>query len=148
MADDPYRILGVDPGAPVDEVRRARRRLAKLLHPDIGTGDAAAMAAVNRAYERIVGERSAERGAEAVFTLDVLPVEAFHVLEPAVAERGEVLAADEPYRLEAYLAEPTPCFCTLELVPEAGGTIVTVVVEPAEGVEPPTAAAVVAALLS
>jgi hypothetical protein len=127
----------------VDEVRRARRRLAKVLHPDTGTGDAAAMAAVNQAYEQVVGERASE----ATFTLDVLPVEAFHVVEVAVAERGEVVVADEPYGLEAYLVEPVPCFCRFELAPEAGGTIVTVVVEPAEEVDPPAAAEVVASLL-
>lgn len=142
--DDPYRILGVAPGASVDEVRRARRKLAKALHPDTGRGDATAMAAVNQAYERVIGERASE----ATFTLDVLPVEAFHVVEVAVAERGEVVASDEPYGLEGYLAEPVPCFCRFELVPEAGGTIVTVAVEPAEDVAPPSAAEVVATLFT
>lgn len=86
------------------------------------------MAAVNRAYERI----TAGRKTEASFTLDVLPVDAFHAVEVAVAELGEVLSADEPYGLEAYLTEPARCFCTVELVPEAGGTIVTVFVEAAD----------------
>lgn len=103
----------------------------------------AEMAAVNAAYEAAL----AARGAEAVFTLEVLPVEAFEVVAVAVAAvGGEVLDADEPYALYAYLATPVPCFCRFELVPEAGGTIVTLTVEAAEDVEPPDAASVVAAL--
>ena len=130
----------------MEEVRQARRRLAKELHPDTG-GDDAAMAAVNRAYERI----TAGRQRESSFTLDVLPVDAFHAVEVAVAELGEVVSADEPYGLEAFLAEPARCFCTIELVPEAGGTIVTVCVESADdddsGRRVPPAEEVTAALV-
>lgn len=86
------------------------------------------MAAVNHAYERFVAERSPESS----FTVDVLAVDAFHAVSVAVAESGEVLSADEPYGLEAFLTEPARCFCTIELVPEAGGTIVTVTVEAAD----------------
>ncbi len=32
--DDPYAILGVAPGAPADEVKRAYRQLAAKYHPD------------------------------------------------------------------------------------------------------------------
>lgn len=85
----------------MEEARRARRRLAKSLHPDTG-GDAAAMAAVNRAYERIVAARSPESS----FTVDVLPVDAFHAVEVAVAEVGEVVSADEPYGWRR--SSPTP----------------------------------------
>lgn len=145
--DDPYRILGVPPGASAGDARRAWRRLAKRLHPDAG-GDAGAMAAVNRAYERIRQDRGPEAPDEASFTLDVLPVEAFHLVEVAVAELGEVLSTDEPYGLDGYLADPVACFCRCELAPEAGGTIVTVTVEPAEGVAPPLASAVVDVLVA
>ena len=37
---DPWRTLGLAPGATQDEIRRAYRRLAKLNHPD-AAGDAA-----------------------------------------------------------------------------------------------------------
>ena len=129
----------------MEEVRQARRRLAKRHHPDTG-GDAEAMAAVNRAYDAI----TAGRQPESSFALDVLPVDAFHAVEVAVAELGEVLSADEPYGLEAFLTEPARCFCTIELAPEAGGTIVTVSVEAADdnsGVAAPPAGEVAAALV-
>lgn len=102
------------------------------------------MAAVNRAYERI----RAGQEQESSFTLDVLPVDAFHAVEVAVAELGEVLSADEPYGLETFLTEPARCFCTIELVPEAGGTIVTVTVQAAEeDMAAPSPADVAAALV-
>ncbi|MFM9940327.1 MAG: DnaJ C-terminal domain-containing protein [Hyphomicrobiaceae bacterium] len=41
MADDPYKILGLERSASEDDIRRAFRRLAKELHPDLRPGDAA-----------------------------------------------------------------------------------------------------------
>lgn len=102
------------------------------------------MAAVNRAYARIM---ATTQEPESSFTLDVLPVDAFAAVEVAVAGLGEVLSADEPYGVKAFLTDPAHCFCTIELVPEAGGTIVTVTVHPAEGVGPPPAQDVVAAIV-
>lgn len=102
------------------------------------------MAVVNRAYERIM---ATSHEPEWSFTLDVLPVDAFHAVEVAVAELGELLSADEPYGIEAFLAEPVRCFCAIELAPEAGGTIVTVTVQPAEDGPPPSAHDVAAAII-
>jgi DnaJ-class molecular chaperone len=42
MADDPYAVLGVERGASQQEIRRAFRKLAKELHPDVKPGDRAA----------------------------------------------------------------------------------------------------------
>lgn len=49
---DPYRVLGVEPTASLLDIARARRRLAKLHHPDLVAGDAAAaeMGRINAAW--------------------------------------------------------------------------------------------------
>lgn len=49
---DPYRVLGVEPTASLLEIARARRRQAKLHHPDISAGEAAAarMGRINAAW--------------------------------------------------------------------------------------------------
>lgn len=47
-----YRVLGLDPGADEDAVRRAYRRKAKEVHPD-ADGDRAAFERVNDAYDRL-----------------------------------------------------------------------------------------------
>ena len=64
------------------------------------------------------------------FSVEMLPVEAFEALFVAAYGLGDILVADEPYLLELYLGEPA-CFCRLTLVPEAGGSLVTVEVGPA-----------------
>jgi hypothetical protein len=81
--------------------------------------------------------------------VELLPVEAFEALFLAAYGLGDILVTDEPYLLELYLTEPAPCFCRLTLVPEAGGSIVTVDVGPAaESGEAPTASAVVEVLVA
>ncbi len=48
-----YRILGLDPGADDDAVRRAYREKVKEVHPDTDSGDEESFKRVNRAYERL-----------------------------------------------------------------------------------------------
>ncbi|MEM0923299.1 MAG: molecular chaperone DjiA [Pseudomonadota bacterium] len=62
--NDPHEVLGLDPSAPPDEVKRHYRRLVRDLHPDRmiaqGVPEEARrfaeqrLAAVNRAYERLM----------------------------------------------------------------------------------------------
>ena len=83
------------------------------------------------------------------FSIDRLPAEAFEALFLAAYALGDILVADEPYLLELYLLEPAPCFCRVTLVPEAGGSIVTVDVSPArDGGTAPVTAAVVDVLIA
>ncbi len=59
---NPYAQLGLKPGAPLAEVKRAYRRLAMDLHPDrAGTGDLETFLAVKAAYESIVAHPSVAR---------------------------------------------------------------------------------------
>ena len=39
MSDDPYKVLGVKKDAAQDDIRKAYRKLAKELHPDLNPGD-------------------------------------------------------------------------------------------------------------
>src|SRR5262245_16185111 len=41
MAEDPYKVLGVPRDAPDEEIRRAYRKLAKQLHPDLNPANRA-----------------------------------------------------------------------------------------------------------
>lgn len=56
MAIDPYRTLGLEPGASPAEIKRAYRRLAKAFHPD-SAGEAALprFLAIHEAYDRLTG---------------------------------------------------------------------------------------------
>jgi curved DNA-binding protein CbpA len=69
VGPDPFRTLGLNPGASIDEIRRAYRRLAKANHPD-SAGEAALprFLAIQAAYEALVeptvrgpGSRPAQR---------------------------------------------------------------------------------------
>src|SRR5215510_6227015 len=64
MAEDPYKVLGVQRDASEDDVRRAYRKLAKELHPDLNPANRAAaeerFKKVSAAYE-IVGDPNKRR---------------------------------------------------------------------------------------
>jgi hypothetical protein len=151
---DPFAVLGVTAEASDDELRAARRKLAKELHPDHAGGDTEAMRAVNAAYERAMGSRApgshrsdpepdpagtrepvrrpgpADRSRivhdVASFTIEALPAEAFEALLIAATWLGEPLADEPPYQLDVVLGEPFECWCRLDLVPDAGASTVAV----------------------
>ncbi len=63
MMMDPYKVLGVAPGASEEEIKKAHRTLAKKYHPDLNPGNAAAaekMNEINAAYD-ILTRPGAER---------------------------------------------------------------------------------------
>ena len=56
MVSDPYKVLGLSPGASDEEVKAAYRKLAKKYHPDLNPGNeraAARMNEINAAYDQI-----------------------------------------------------------------------------------------------
>lgn len=143
-------MLGVSPAVGEDELRAARRRLAKDLHPDRAGGDADRMREINVAFEAALAvvtaapiattvdpdpdpepdpapRRSGSHHAHDVasFTIEALPAESFEALLIAATWLGEVIDDDPPYRLDVDLAEPFDCWCRLELVPDAGASTVS-----------------------
>ena len=60
MADDPYATLGVTKNASEEDIRRAFRKLAKELHPDISSGNEERFKKVSSAYE-ILGDADKRR---------------------------------------------------------------------------------------
>lgn len=56
MYQDPYKVLGVSPGASDEEIKKAYRDLTKKYHPDLNPNDpnaAAKMNEINAAYDQI-----------------------------------------------------------------------------------------------
>ena len=145
-------MLGLDRAeATAGSVRQARRGLAKLHHPDVvagGGGGAAAVAdasarltLVNRATDLALADLAArpeapapppagDDAADAAFSIDLLPVEAFELVLLAFSAIGDPKVVDEPYLLEGQVDDPYLGAARVELAPEAGGSIVTVTTWP------------------
>lgn len=160
MTATPHSILGVSTDANAEQIRTARRELARIHHPDAG-GDAAVMQQVNAAAAQAlrllsaagdaVGDAarsadgptpaSASNAADWVgstrdvpsFTIEALPAEAFEALLVATAELGEVEDDDPPYELRTLLSPPLACWCQLDVVPDAGASTVSVSIAPIDG---------------
>lgn len=133
-------ILGLPIGYDLKEFRRARRAALSRAHPDRG-GTVEMFALVEQAVEALskssgstAGIRNAPMHESFVrrdcpsFTISLLPVEAYELLLIAAAELGDLADDEPPYRMEVRMANPTT-WVTLELVPDAGASTVTIVVE-------------------
>ena len=164
MTSDPFDVLGVSRDATLDEVRTARRKLAAEFHPDHG-GDPVRMGEINIAFDAVVAEITVGPGSPPAasvapsqpsggrrypgvqhdapsFTIDTLPAEAFEALLIVTSWMGELLVDDPPYVLEVHLTDPSPCWCRLDLVPDAGSSTVSLTVASIDGTPAPDVEAV------
>jgi len=143
----PFDILGVEPGASQREIRNAWRLKAASLHPDVG-GSHHEMVELNEALTQALAfsaplfeakrEAATQRPARSFiardlscFTIDALPVDAWHILYLCASECGPIIDEEEPYVLEfmmhdTSISELLDVMCRCELVPEAGGSTVHV----------------------
>lgn len=128
-------FLRLDRGFDASDVAMARRRALKRHHPDHG-GSRELLERVDQAVGIVLSsttpmEQPPRRTGRMVqdcpsFTIDVLPVEAFEMLLLAAAALDADVADEEPpYVLEVLLRSPVAAWCRCEVVPEAGGSIVT-----------------------
>ena len=65
MVSDPYKVLGLSPGASDEEVKAAYRKLAKKYHPDLNPGNdraAERMNEINAAYDQIKNPQAQDSG--------------------------------------------------------------------------------------
>jgi len=62
------------------------------------------------------------------FVIASLPAVAFEALLIVTSWIGEVLVDDPPYLLEVHLFEPGPCWCRLDIVPDAGASTVSLTI--------------------
>lgn len=160
---DPFAELGLGSGATADDVRRARNRLAKRAHPDVG-GSADEMQRVNAAAEAALRHLGAVTGAAPIepdttsaspsaptppgsprrsggrvgrdhpsFTIEALPAEAYEALLIVANVLGVVIDDDPPYRLESHLADEPTAWCRLDVVPDGGGSTVSLTVASPDG---------------
>jgi hypothetical protein len=155
---DARRLLGLGDAPDAEDVRAARRRLAKHLHPDAG-GDDAAMRRVNAAADVLLRALAAPGGPEEVpnppdrrerrmeqresapardasrvahdvasFVIEALPVDAFEALLVVTSWIGELVNDEPPYQLDVLLDGPMRCWCRVELVPDAGASTAAVTI--------------------
>ena len=148
MSFSPFDVLGVSPEASQSDIRIAWRKKAASLHPDVG-GSHAEMVELNQALTLALSIARAatldqKRPTEtkprsqaksfatrdmSCFTIDALPVDAWHVLHLCASECGPLIDENEPYMLEfmmhdTSIAEFQSAICRCEIVPEAGGSMV------------------------
>ena len=149
-----YQLLGVTRSSTVSEIVAARRVLAREFHPDRG-GDPQHMALINLAFDAIIASRSEEPAEQTFnngsrrsqsdiatsdsgsrfsvdrpsFTINALPVVAYEVLLLAARVLGDISSDEPPYLLEVQLEDPPMTWCRLEIVPDAGSSTISFLID-------------------
>lgn len=138
---DAFGFLGLTADARPEDIRAAFRRLALETHPDTG-GDNESMAVLVAAYREAL-RSAADRGPLkdaartgrterdiASFTVDELPVVTFEGLLLVASAVGDIADEDPPYMVEFVIRDGGGVWCRCDVVPDAGGSTVSVTVDP------------------
>lgn len=139
-----YKLFGLTQTASIDEIIQARRFLALEFHPDRGGSDEH-MALVNFAFDEIMNWQRQQQPEplqisipkvpsafdvdRPSFVINALPVVAFELLLLAGRIIGDVALDDPPYLLEVQIEDPVLTWCRLEVLPEAGSSSVSLMVD-------------------
>jgi len=139
-----FKLFGLTHTASIDEIIQARRFLALEFHPDRGGSDEH-MALVNLAFDEIMNWHHRQQPEplqvsisklplafdvdRPSFVVNALPVVAFELLLLAGRIIGDVALEDPPYLLEVQIEDPILTWCRLEVLPEAGSSSVSLIVE-------------------
>lgn len=124
------------------DIEAGQRALMKTAHPDAG-GSHAAFIEVTRATQILLSKEGTSKRTSDVsydgsksdhpsFTIDVLPVEAYEYIYVAANVLGQLADEDPPYSLQVLLNDPQHCWCLVTVVPESGGSIVSITVHNAD----------------
>lgn len=140
---DPFAVLLIDKTASTQEIRRAWRERARIVHPDAGGSDVAMQElneALRCALESVSHVPIHHASGSAVdvrhqrdvssFTVEVLPTECFEALLIVAGMSGAISLEEPPYHLEFSLHDSDVYgalhgWCRCDLVPEAGATTVS-----------------------
>jgi hypothetical protein len=146
-------------------IRAAWREAAKSAHPDAG-GSNSAMSNLNAALEQAISSlaqpvtktsSSHPHGSSSdasvdpdepkfagpisrdapSFSVSVLPVETYEALLIIANWWGDVLLDEPPYAMEVYVRQEVPYWLHLDLVPEAGSTMVSIMLGSVDGRQVP-----------
>ena len=63
------------------------------------------------------------------FTINALPVVSYEVLLLAARVLGDISSDEPPYLLEVQLEDPPMTWCRLEIVPDAGSSTISFVID-------------------
>lgn len=118
-----YRILDLEPGASLEQVKRSYRELVKVWHPDRFCGDPQLqqkaeekLKAVNLAYERIAKSERATRGSDAK-TSDSSRSEDKQKSRPTGPQGGEAGQDVESSNITAWALSAAAAFASWKVLP-------------------------------